>query len=184
MKAWHFLREDGKLRDGKKPPKPGKVLKHKGDLIICCSGLHASRKPLDALALSPGPIICCVEVGGVIIEGDDKLVATERTILWRYNCTDVLWHFARLCALDVIHLWDAPDVVIKYLKTGDESLRAASWDASWAASCDASRAASWDASCDASWAVSCDASRAARRAASWAAQNKRLYRLLMKGRPE
>ena len=171
MRTWHFLREDGKLRDGRKPPKPGTALTHNPPVVICKPGLHASLQSLDALGFAPGPMICRVERGGTIINHPDKLACSERTILWQYNCTDVLWHFARLCALDVIHLWDAPDVVIKFLKTGDESLRAASL----AASRDASRAASWGASRDASW----DASRAA----SWGAQNKRLLRLLMKGRP-
>lgn len=31
--------------------------------------------------------------------------------------------FVRMCALRVIHLWDAPEIVIRYLNTGDESIR-------------------------------------------------------------
>ena len=46
----------------------------------------------------------------------------------------MLRKFARLCALDVIDCWDAPDVVIEYLKTGDEFIRNAARDAVWAAS--------------------------------------------------
>ena len=67
--------------------------------------------------------------------------------------------FARDCALDVIHLWDAPSVVKEYLETGDEKLRDAArdaaWDAAWAAAMaaraaamaarDAALAAAWDA---------------------------------------
>jgi len=51
--------------------------------------------------------------------------------------------FARWCALQVVHLWDCPDVVKRYLETVDEGLRgvipaaadaaAAAWNASWAA---------------------------------------------------
>ena len=146
MKAWHFLRNDGKLRDGTTPPKIGKTLVYDGPIKMCTSGLHASVTPLDALKYAPGNIICRVKLGGVIIKSDDKLVASERTILWQYNAESVLRHFARQCALDVIQLWDAPNVVIQYLKTGDESMRAAARDA------------------------------------AWAAQNRRLYKYIMKGR--
>ncbi len=41
----------------------------------------------------------------------------------RIDCEEALGLFARQCALDVIHLWDAPGVVHQYLETGDESLR-------------------------------------------------------------
>jgi hypothetical protein len=37
--------------------------------------------------------------------------------------------FARRCALDVIHLCEAPDIVKDYLKTVDEEIREAAWDA-------------------------------------------------------
>jgi len=195
MKAWHFLRNDGKLRDGSQPPKVGETLIYDGKLEMCKSGLHASIKPLDALRYAPGDIICRVNLGGVIIKADDKLLGSERTILWQYNAEPVLRHFARQCALDVIHLWQAPDVVIQYLKTGDESLRVAAWDAAsdWAAARDAARAAAWDAAWAAAWdaaraaasdwVAARDAARAAARVAARDAQNRRLYKYLMKGRP-
>ena len=43
----------------------------------------------------------------------------------RIDARGIFYSFARQCALDVIHLWDAPDVVRRYLETGDESIRAA-----------------------------------------------------------
>ena len=46
-----------------------------------------------------------------------------------------------MCALDVIHLWNPPSIVIEYLKTGDEKIRAAASDAARAAA----RAATWAA---------------------------------------
>ena len=79
--------------------------------------------------------------------------------------------FARWCALQVIHLWDAPPVVREFLETGKEELRdaardtarAAASDAAWAAASDAARAAM-----AAAWAAWAAASVAARDAA-WAA---------------
>lgn len=93
------------------------------------TGLHASLHPLDALQYAPGEILCRVEMGGDIVYGDDKLVATERTVIAMGDATEMLRKFSRLCALDVIHLWDAPQVVIDYLNTGDESIRDAAWGA-------------------------------------------------------
>ena len=91
--------------------------------------------------------------------------------------------FARWCALRVVHLWYCPDVVKRYLETGDEGLRdaartaalaaartvalnavhAAAWNAAW----NAARAA-WNAA-DAAW----NASRAARTAADAARGEER-----------
>jgi hypothetical protein len=172
-KAWHFVSDT--LRDGRPVPADGEVLVHKGPLKLCASGLHASKNILDALQYAPGSIICRVEVGGEIIHGCDKLVCSERTILWRASGEQVLGQFARMCALDVLHLWDAPDIVVQYLKTGDESIRAAARDASDAADAAGSAigAAAWAATRDAAWAAARatarDAARATARDAAWAA---------------
>ena len=103
--------------------------------ILCEQGLHASKRIIDALKYAPGPYIWRVELGGTVVVDDDKMVATERRYLWGFDASELLRGFARRCALDVIHLWDAPDVAVEYLKTGDESLRAAAraaaWDAAW-----------------------------------------------------
>jgi len=99
--------------------------------------------------------------------GDDKISATERKYLWGFDATDTLWRFARLCALDVVHLWDAPDIVVRYLKTGDESIRDAAWDAARAAARFAARDAAWAAARAAARAAAWDAARAAARAAAW-----------------
>jgi len=45
----------------------------------------------------------------------------------------ILQKFTRMCALDVVDLWDAPDVVAKYLKTGNGSLGQAAWIAAFSA---------------------------------------------------
>jgi hypothetical protein len=176
MKAWHFVSDT--LRDGRPVPADGEVLVHEGPLKLCASGLHASKNILDALRYAPGSTICRVEVGGEIIHGNDKLlVCSERTILWRVSGERILRKFARMCALDVMHLWDAPDIVVQYLKTGDESIRAAARDAAWDAARAAARAADWaaaraaarDAAWDAARAAARAADRAAARDAAWAA---------------
>ena len=168
--AWHFVGDT--LRDGRPIPADGVTLKHKGKLELCASGLHASERLIDALQYAPGPILCRVQMGGTIKKESDKLVARQRTIIWRVNSTDVLRKFARQCALDVAHLWNMPPVVRQYLETGDERLRDAAWDAAWAAA--------WDAA----WAAARDAAWDAARDAAWDAQNTRLTEMVMALAPE
>jgi hypothetical protein len=163
IQAWHFVGQT--LRDGSPIPKDGKWLEYGGRLEMCSTGLHASRQPFDALQYAPGATLCLVDCSGEIIESDDKLVCSRRRIVARMDATEMLRYFARMQAASVVHLWDAPDVVIDYLMTGDESLRDAAWDAAraaaWAAAWDAARAAAWDA-----------ARAAARAAASAAARDE------------
>ena len=149
--AWHFV--GATLRDGRPIPADGETLKHRGKLLPCERGLHASDRLIDALQYAPGWTLCRVRMGGTIKRETDKLVARERTILWRIDATDVLRAFACKCALDVAHLWDMPPIVRKYLETGDESIRAAARDAA--------RAAAWDAAWDAAWAAARDAQNTA-----------------------
>jgi hypothetical protein len=153
IKAWHFA--GSHLRDGRPLPKDGEWHIHEGEVVICATGLHASRRVIDALQYAPGSTICRVSCRKVVTEHEnDKLVCRERRIDWRIeNGDDVLRAFARKAALSVIHLWNAPDVVRRYLETGDESLRAAAWDAAW----DAARDAAWDAARDAAWDAAWDA---------------------------
>jgi HEAT repeat protein len=128
--AYHFVADT--LRDGRPVPADGEWLVHDGDLVMCESGLHASLHPYDALQYAPGPILCMVQCEDVT-NGDDKLVCRRRKIVRRIDATTLMRRFARESALSVIHLWDAPDVVRRYLETGDESLRAAARAAAMAA---------------------------------------------------
>ena len=129
MKAWHFVRDT--LRNGDPVPADGELLRHDGPLEMCVSGLHASKRLIDALQYAPGNTICRVEVSNC--EHDiDKLVCRERTIIWRVDGKELLHDFARRCALGVIDKWDPPDVVREYLTTGNESLRASARDSAWA----------------------------------------------------
>lgn len=120
--GWHFV--GSALRDGRPIPEDGKILHQEGQIIPCTNGLHASLRLIDALQYAPGSTICRVECSGTIVSQNDKFVASHRKILWRVDGTDLLWDFARECALSVAHLWPSPipPVIKEYLETGDESL--------------------------------------------------------------
>ena len=162
MKAWHFVGDT--LRGGSPIPADGELLHHTGSVAICRSGLHASERIIDALTYAPGNIICRVECGGIVDTQSDKLVCRERTILWRIDGEELVREFARKCALDVIHLWDAPQIVIDFLQTGDPKLQAAAEDAAWAAG-----AAAGDAAWAAGDAGDAGAAAGAAARAAWAA---------------
>ena len=175
--AWHFTGLT--LRDGRPLPAAGERLTHDGALSLCNAGLHASIRATHALEYAPGPIVHRVRCGGEMLHGSDKLVCRERTIIWSIDAGKILRKFARLCARDVIHAWAAPEIVVRFLKTGDESLRAAARAAASAAA----SAAAWDAASAAAgaaaWAAAWDAAGAAAGAAAWDAQNKRMVQMLM-----
>ena len=189
--GYWFAPKDKKLANGDgRKIRVGITHKVKGEIIPCVHGLHLSKRVFDALIYAPGPIIYKVKGYGIIVpHGNpvDKYACSERTYMsGGYDCTELLRLFARKCALDVIHLWDAPKIVKQYLKTGDESLRAAAraaanaaaWAdaraAAWAAAGAAARADARDAARDAAYAAAdaaraaaWDAAGAAARAAAW-----------------
>jgi hypothetical protein len=168
--AWHFVGDT--LRDGSPVPADGVWLKHDGPVELCVSGFHASLNPFDALQYAPGPILCRVALRGEIRHGDDKLVASEQMIISRIDATALLNYFARMQAVSVVHLWDAPEIVLDYLMTGDKSLRAAARDAAKAAAGAAARDAARAAARDAAWATAWDAARDAAWDAAWDAAKK------------
>ena len=176
MRAWHFLAANNVMRDGREAPRDGVKLKHAGRVIPCESGLHASEHPFDALRYAPGPVLCLVECGGVIVPHGspvDKIAASERTIIARMDAAPLLRLFARMQALSVAHLMGdgPPAVVLDYLMTGDESIRAAAAayaaDAADAAAAAAAYAAAAYTAADAYAARA--AADAARAAAAYAA---------------
>jgi len=153
---------------------------------MCECGYHASRHVFDAMVNAPGPILSRVECKEITDECDDKLVCRRRRVIATIDATKILRKFARLCALDVVHLWEAPDIVIRYLKTGDESIRDAAMaaardvvgdavmDAAWSAALAAARSIGRDAAMDAARA----AARAIGRDAALRRQRVRLARMV------
>ena len=148
IKAWWFCKKRSLPNGDGRRIRVGKTHVHKGELIICNSGFHASRQILDALQYAPGSLLARVTCAGEIFEQDDKLVCTRRTYITIADATDMLRHFARLCALDVVHLWNAPEIVKRYLRTGDKSIRAAVQDIFFGGKWDAAQDATWHAICD------------------------------------
>jgi hypothetical protein len=135
----------------------------------CINGLNLSVNALDALSYSTGDIVWRVRGHGTVVVERNKAACSDRTYLrGGIDVSDVVRHFARLCALDVISLWDAPDEVRTYLRTGDPTISAEAM----AAACFAAGAAVWVATRDA-------AARDAAGDAIWARQNRRLHRMLM-----
>ena len=172
IKAWHFTALDKHLGyEDRRLVEPGKTLSVEGPPEMCTHGLHASKRALDALKYAPGPYLWRVDIWGNVIEDDDKLVGTHREALAGFDATKLLRRFSRMCALDVVHLWDAPDVVLQYLKTGNPELKDAAWDATRNAAQDAARAAAraaaWAAARNAAWDAARNAAWAAAQAAAW-----------------
>jgi hypothetical protein len=209
MLAWHFLRDDRRLNY---PPhtlvEVGKKLTVKPPLELCRWGLHASKRAVDALQYAPGPIACRVELSGEILEGDDKVCATERTVLKMLDATNILHEFACWCAEQALlkereagrepdpRSWAAVEAKRKWLRgeiTDSElaaardaawaatwaATRAAAWDVAWAAA----REAAWDAARTAAWDIAWTATRDVARDvawdAAWAAQNTQLEKMLL-----
>ena len=115
--AYHFT--GSKLRDGRDVPAIGEWLEHEGLVLLCQSGLHASRTPFQALSFAPGFQLHKVAIDGIVAETDDKLVATKRKIIASLDAKEIILSFARKQALSVIHLYDCPQVLREWLETGD-----------------------------------------------------------------
>jgi hypothetical protein len=172
--AYHFVAD--KLRDGRAIPPDGEWLEHIGKIEMCEAGLHASLHIADALKYAPGATLCLVELSGEIQIGDDKVAASKRRIIARFDATELLRKDARDSALSVIHLWKAPAVVKRYLKIGGESLRIEAQSAADAAAAYVADAAAYAARAAAYVAAdAADAAADAARAAADAAADAAAY---------
>ena len=152
--AWYFSGTDKRLRydDGREI---AIGIRHtvKGKPDLCNHGLHASVRLIDALGYAPGPVLWRVRISGTIKQGEDKICGTVRTYLaGGVDISDILRAFARRVALDVAHLWDMPEIVRKYLETGDKNIRSVASDAASDAARAAAGAAAW-AAAGAAWAA-------------------------------
>jgi len=185
MKAWHFCElEDGKLITYQGDPRllipmplngePGEWLEHVGEVLICEKGLHASKAIMEALRYSRGFVICRVEVRDIVDQQADKVVARQRRVLWWVDGEDLLRRFARLCALDVVSMWDPPEVVLQWLWTGDERYRGAAWSAAWSAA----ESAAWSAAESAAESAAYSAAERAAKRAAKELQSRQSRRLL------
>jgi hypothetical protein len=176
MTGWWFSSEAKLPNNDGRAVTVGDWLEVDGKIEICERGLHFSRRALDALQYAPGSLCWYVEADGEIVKYDDKAVCSRRRALWMVDAEPVLRRFARSCALDVLHLWDAPEIVREHLVTGDESKLDAARYAAWVAAWVATRYATWDdpraLAKDAAWyaaRATARATRAAARDAAWSA---------------
>ncbi len=136
MKAFYFSNEAKTLRYGdNRKIRTGITHKVKGKPVLCKNGFHASIKPLDALKYAPGSYLWFVELGGKIVKGGDKCCATERTYISGFNAEELSHEFSRKCAavnIEKIKPYCTGkdyQLILKWLKTGDEGLREAACSA-------------------------------------------------------
>ena len=175
LKAWYFSNEECALRyNDNRPIREGDVHSVEGEIVACKNGLHASTNILNALEYAPGPVLWRVGMSGDCDIGEDKVCYRHREYYKGVDVTDILRKFAKQCALDVIHLWNAPQVVVDYLNSDSEELR----DAARGAGRGAGRGAAWDAARDAARGAAWGAAWDAARGAAWGAQEKRLLSML------
>lgn len=170
MTYWHFLREGRRLAHGdRRIVVPGETYRVEGEPVLCQHGLHASRQPIDALQYAPGPVLCKVQLGGTIVHGEDKSVATVRTVLAMTDVTDILRVFARKMAAEAwfrhFERGTHPDVD-RWLEMGSEADRAAARAAARAATRAAAESAAWAAA------------KSAALSAAWSAANQRLLAMV------
>ena len=187
MKAYYFSCTDKKLGyDDNRVIKKGRTHKVKGPLKLCLWGLHASKRIIDALEYAPGPYLWVVELSGDIIEGSDKVCASERTYIQGFNAEKLLKVFARKQTLINIekikpHCSETDyKLILQFLETGNENIRSAAqsaarsaryaaWSAGYAAR-SAARSAAWSAGYAARSAARSAAESAARYVA-WSAES-------------
>ena len=135
IRAWHFTGPT--LRGGRPIPSVGEWLVHEGSVTMCKSGLHASRRLLDAAKYAPGLTLHRVVCADLVEEQEDKLLCRRRRIVATLppaRVEVILQWWARVCAYTVIDRWAAPEIVRQWLLTGDPSIRSAAHAAASAAS--------------------------------------------------
>jgi hypothetical protein len=167
VSSWWFAASDRlPYKDGRKII-IGKTHSLKGQIILCNHALHGSIHPFDALQYATGPYLYKVEQWGDIIQENDKLGSRYRKYLQMHDITYELRLFARQQALSVIHLWDAPEIVKKYLETGEELIRDAARSVAEDSAWNAARSAARSAAKDSAWNAARFAARSAAKDSAW-----------------
>ena len=85
MKAYKFLKDGYKAMYDDFQYTVGETYVYEGEIRLCEAGFHASKRIRDAIQYCSGSHLVEVELGGDIIEGGDKVVASEIIILRVYN---------------------------------------------------------------------------------------------------
>lgn len=168
--AWHFLNDDKTMSFDRfgEVVEVGKTYSIPEDKNpeVGVYGLHGAGRAIDAIKHSNKTMVCRVEIyddisnidtSVDIYNGPTLLAGRHRKVLWMADASKTLKEFARWCILQVIDLLPVPDVVQRYLETGDESLFKATYDAVYHAD--------WHPACTiifnspayrAAWSVACE----------------------------
>jgi hypothetical protein len=119
----------------------------------CSYGLRGALNVLDALSYAPGPVVCRVRFGGRIVEDDDQLVASRRTVLGMADATDELRAFACWCVretpiADGRKVWDLlmdDERSRAAVRIAERYVRGEATNEDLVAALDSAEAAAWDA---------------------------------------
>lgn len=95
-----------------------------------------------------------------------NLAISKKDIIWILD--EILYKhspnrankLARRIALDVVDLWDCPDITLWYLMTGDDASMAAAISAARAVACDSACDSDWDATMETAMSAAIEAARA------------------------
>ena len=146
--------------------------------VLCERGYHGCTRSQVIDYLNYGLHVYVMEVRGAVIEGKDKIVASEARLVEELPWgADAARFFAVECAADVMHLMkDERSIVVletAYRFACDDATseewvaaRDAARDAAWGAARDAARDAAWDAAWGAAWGAARGAARYAARDAA------------------
>ena len=191
--AWHFT--DGMvLRDGQ-PLEVGKTYTYEGEVKICESGYHASRRLIDALRYAPGAQISRVECWGDVQEENDKLVARNRRILWTLDATMILHEFAcrvaeialskienpgprSVAAIEAKRKWMRGEISNMELAAAWSAAASAAWSAAQSAARSAAQSAARSAAWSAAWSAAESVAESAARSAAQSAARSEFETLL------
>jgi hypothetical protein len=131
IRAWYFSNKQKKLMCGDgRDIAIGVEHTIKGPPKLGIYGLHGSSLILDALSYAPGPIVWVVDLSGQIEQSTYEIVATRRKyVAGGIDISDILQRFARSEALLVADKWECPEIVRRWLETGDKRAQFPAWKA-------------------------------------------------------
>ena len=151
--------------------RPGKWVRHEGEILWCQSGLYASHTIVKALHNAQGSRMGVVEARRIERDDGDKFAAREMRIVEVYE----EYHLRGLAVLAASMVWP---IYAKHVKDDLRPLKCLETTVAWMAGevDDAAWAAARAAARDAAWDAARAAARDAARDAAWAAFEKKFNR--------
>jgi len=171
---WKFLREGMKSENGDCRWKKNEWKHYDGELSMCNSGFHCSKKIKDAFSYIQGEVLVKVQVKGKSVVQNDKEVWSDMRVVkaWKWEKKDSIAlaiFSAELCLSNFETEYPedkrprlAIEAAKKYLDNPTEENRSAAWSAA-----EAARSAAWSA-----WSAAWSAARSAASARSEKTLNK------------